>query len=325
MKNAFVTSLGSVSGDIVIKSLKRMGFRVIGCDIYPKEWVADAYNVDVFYQAPYVSDTEAYLNFVHDICEKEDVDYLLPLIDLEVDLLNKNRDWFDEHGVCLCMSPEKTLDICRNKKILAEFISENCPCITTIPTMLLKDIKERPWTFPLVCKPFNGRSSQGLRYIYSEQEWELFAETADKNNYIVQPFVSGPIVMVEIVRNPKTDQTITITRQELLSTPHGCATTVMMYQDKKIEAECVELARTLGIAGSVNFEFIRDDQGVYHFVECNPRFSAGVEFSCLGGYEVIINHMRCFMGKEIDPYTFQHKRIIARKYEEYVTSIDSEE
>ena len=61
MKTALVTALGSVSGDIVIKSLKRMGMRVIGCDIYPKEWVADAYNVDVFYRAPYVSDVEKYL------------------------------------------------------------------------------------------------------------------------------------------------------------------------------------------------------------------------------------------------------------------------
>ena len=64
MKTALVTALGSVSGDIVIKSLKRMGMRVIGCDIYPKEWVADAYNVDVFYRAPYVSDVEKYLKFV---------------------------------------------------------------------------------------------------------------------------------------------------------------------------------------------------------------------------------------------------------------------
>lgn len=323
MKTALVTSLGSVSGDIVIKSLKRMGMRVVGCDVYPKEWVADAYNVDVFYRAPYVSDVEKYLEFMHGVCEKEKVDFVLPLIDLEVDLLNKNREWFEANNVCLCMSPEKTLDICRNKKILAEFIDENCPCITTIPTMRLKDIQDRPFdSFPLVCKPHNGRSSQGLRYIYDEQEWELFAQTADKDSYIVQPYVSGPIVMVEIVRNPSQNQTVTITRQELLSTPHGCATTVMMYQDKALEANCVELANTLGIAGSVNFEFIRDEKGVYHFVECNPRFSAGVEFSCLGGYEVIINHMRCFMTKEIDTFTFKSKRIIARKYEEYVTSID---
>ena len=322
MKTALVTALGSVSGDIVIKSLKRMGMRVIGCDIYPKEWVADAYNVDVFYRAPYVSDVEKYLKFVHDVCENEKVDFVLPLIDLEVDLLNKNREWFEENNICLCMSPEKALDICRNKKVLADFIDEHCPNIKTIPTMWLRDAKDCPFAFPLVCKPINGRSSQGLRYIYDKAEWEAFAETADKDNYIVQPFISGPIVLVEIVRNPSTNQTVAIPRQELLRTPHGCATTVLMYHDEKLENDAIALANTLGVAGSVNFEFIRDEDGVYHFIECNPRFSAGTEFSCLSGYEVVINHMRCFENKEIDPFTFKKKMIIARKYEEYVTSID---
>lgn len=325
MKTAFITSLGSVSADITIKSLKRMGFRLVGCDIYPREWVADAMNVDAFYQAPYVSEADKYLEFVHRVCEEEKVDYLLPLIDLEVDLLNHNRGWFEEHDVCLCMSPEKTLDICRNKKVLADFIDENCPCIRTIPTIRLKDIQERPWSFPLVCKPHNGRSSQGLQYIYDEAEWERFVRTADQEVYIVQPYVKGPIVMVEIVRNGRENKTVTITRREVLSTPHGCATTVYMYQDKQLEANCVELADTLGIEGSVNFEFIRDDSGEYHFVECNPRFSAGVEFSCLGGYEVIVNHMRCFMGGHIDSYTFRNNQYIARKYEEYVTKIETGE
>ena len=64
MKTAFITSLGSVAGDIVIKSLKQHGYRVVGCDIYPKEWVVDANNVDVFYRAPYSSDVDNYLKFV---------------------------------------------------------------------------------------------------------------------------------------------------------------------------------------------------------------------------------------------------------------------
>ena len=51
MSNVLLTSIGSVAADIAIKSLKRLGHRVVGADIYPREWVADAYNVDVFYRA----------------------------------------------------------------------------------------------------------------------------------------------------------------------------------------------------------------------------------------------------------------------------------
>ncbi|MFQ9705363.1 MAG: ATP-grasp domain-containing protein [Enterocloster clostridioformis] len=52
--------------------------------------------------------------------------------------------------------------------------------------------------------------------------------------------------------------------------------------------------------GCVNMEFIEDRDGVYHMLECNPRFSGGVEFSCLAGYDCVTNHLRCFEGKEIE-------------------------
>ena len=86
----------------------------------------------------------------------------------------------------------------------------------------------------------------------------------------------------------------------------------------------IDLAEKLGIRGDVNFEYILDPEGIYHLVECNPRFSAGCEFSCMGGYDCVVNHMRCFMGKPIEDYHFKHSMIIARKYEEYITAVDSE-
>jgi hypothetical protein len=127
MKTALITSTGSVAADITLKSLKRMGFRVVGCNIYPKEWIVESCEMDVFYQAPPVSDQENYLAFMKDLCVKEKVEYLLPMIDYEIDLLNCNREWFEEQGVTLCMSPKESLDIIRNKKTLAEFIEINCP------------------------------------------------------------------------------------------------------------------------------------------------------------------------------------------------------
>ena len=42
----------------------------------------------------------------------------------------------------------------------------------------------------------------------------------------------------------------------------------------------------------------------------------------MGGYDYIENHMKCFMGKEIEDAHFKHNMIIARKYEEYITAVD---
>ena len=45
MENILVTAIGSFSADIVIKDLKRHGYKVIGTDINQKELIVDAYNV----------------------------------------------------------------------------------------------------------------------------------------------------------------------------------------------------------------------------------------------------------------------------------------
>lgn len=317
MKTALITSTGSVATDITLKSLKRMGFKVVGCNIYPKEWIVESCEMDAFYQAPPVSDNENYLKFMKELCVKENINYVLPMIDYEIDLLNVNREWFEENDVVLCMSPKKSLDIIRNKKKLADFIEKNCLNTIIIPTKLIGEIQQLAWEFPVVCKPYNGRSSQGLRYIYNQKEWDTFLTETDIQNYIVQPYISGARIVVEIVRSK--NKTVAMTRRELLATQHGCSLTVLTYQDKVLEKNACELADSLGVIGDVNFEYILDEEGNYHFIECNPRFSAGCEFSCMNGYDCVENHMRCFMEQEIEEYNFKHNLIIARKYEEYIT------
>ena len=321
MKTALVTSIGSVAVDITIKSLKRLGYRLIGTDIYPKGYNVDSMNVDVFYQVSPVKERQNYSQELIDICSAEHVDYILPMIDDEVDFFNDNRSEFEQKGITICISPSKAINIIRNKKTLSDFIRDNCPDIKNIPTLYVRDIDDLPWAYPVVCKPYNGRSSQGRVYIYNEDEWKTYKQTADKEFSIVEPFIPGYMVVVELVRSNDNNKCIAITRQELISTPHGCATTVRMFQDKSIEGRSCELARKLGINGCVNFEYIVDDKGEYHFVECNPRFSAGAEFSQMSGYALIENHMNCFTGKNIDDYVFQQEMIIARKYEEYITVV----
>lgn len=321
--NALVTAIGSFSADIVIKGLKKKGFRVIGCDIYPKEWIVDANFVNEFYQVPLTTKTRRYLEVVQEICIKEKIKYILPLTDVEVDVFNQNRKWFIDNNVCLCISPKEALEICRNKKLIEEFIRKNSDInINTIPTSMFNDVEKSPYEYPIVCKPYNGRSSQGVQYIYNDDEWNLLKKYSSNRNYIIQPYIGGKIVTVDVVRNPETEKVTVLARKELLRTLNGAGTSVYVYRDDMLEKNCKDLARTLGICGCVNFEFILDKNDIYHFIECNPRFSGGVEFSCIAGYDYIGNHMNCFCGEDIDEFGLIHNHYISRKYEEYITKVE---
>ena len=322
MSTVFVTSLGSVAADITIKTLRRLGHRIIGSDINPREYVADAMEVDVFYRAPYSADVQNYLTFVEKVCAEQGVDYVFPMTDVDIVVFNANRERLAGTGAVFCMSPKSALDVIRNKKTLAEFIDAHCPEIKTIETRRLVDCPENPFGYPVILKPYDGRSSIGLFRVYSQTDWSAaMSQIEEPERYIVQPFVEGPIVMTEMCRNPETGTCVAVTREELVETANFCAISVRHYQDVELEERCKKLAAALDIRGSVNFEWILDPQGTYHFVECNPRFSAGAEFTVMAGYEVVANHLRCFQGKEIEDFTYRHQLIIARKYEEYITKV----
>lgn len=320
MRNVLVTAIGSFSADIVIKNLKKLGFNVVGCDIYPKEWIVDSYNVSSFYRAPYATNESEYIKFIYDICKKENINFIFPLTDIEVDIFNKNRNLFEAEKIKVCISSEDTIELCRDKAKIARFLSRKNIC-NTIKTQLLTEINIDEIDFPVVCKPYNGRSSQGLKYINTIEELEAFIKNSDISNYIIQPFISGDIITVDIVRQAKTNQTVAICRKELLRTQNGAGTSVYVFSNNDLERDAINIANELDINGCVNFEFIEDSSGNMHFIECNPRFSGGVEFSCIAGYDCVLNHIKCFINKEIDNKFSIKNQYICRKYEEYVTSI----
>lgn len=315
--NAMITAIGSLSADIIIKNLRSMKYSLIGCDIYPREWICDAYNVDFFYQVPYASD-EKYIDFIQGVAKKHNVKYILPLTDVELDVLNINRKWFEKNDICLCISSSETLGICRNKKKLEEFISSSLD-VNTIPTALLIDSEGYPEKFPVIGKPLDGRSSQGLKLVHDPDEWDGFVRNVDKRRYIVQPYIRGSIVTVDVVRQKDGKKIVAIARKELLRTPNGAGTSVYVFKDRSIENQCKQIADELNIIGCVNFEFICDESGTYHFMECNPRFSGGVEFSCMAGYDCVKNHIRSYASEEIEDFELPCNMYIARKYEEYIT------
>ena len=115
MRTVVVTAIGSFSADIVIKKCRENGMRVIGCDVYPGEWIADAGNVDAFYQVPYASDTDHYIETMLSICRKEGAKAVIPLTDAEIDVFNLHRREFGEINAALCMSDKACIGLCRDK------------------------------------------------------------------------------------------------------------------------------------------------------------------------------------------------------------------
>lgn len=313
MKTILVTAIGSFSADVTLRTLKRSGFRVVGCDIYPRSWIANSLLTDQFAQAPLCNSPE-YLPFVESLCACESVDYLLPLTDFEVDALNPHRQHLADLGITLCISPSRTIALCRDKLACWEHLRDHTD-LPLIPTRCLSQVPENEAPVPCVLKPRDGRSSQGLHKIPDARHWNFFTANLDPHKTLVQPLIEGDIVTVDVVRSP--DGTcVCMPRKELQRTLNGAGLTVETFWDETLVQLCRKAAQALSIIGCVNFEWIVAEQGFY-FLECNPRFSGGLAFSHLAGYNCVENHMACFGSGIIEPQVIPQRRVLTRKYTEY--------
>ncbi|WP_052173427.1 ATP-grasp domain-containing protein [Prevotella sp. RM4] len=308
--NILVTAIGSMSAECVLSKLKEMQHFVVGIDIYPKKWHYETSICDIFSQAPFAKNEKDYISFLLKTCLKYNIEYIIPLTDLEIDIINKNRTIFEEKRIILCMQRPEVLNIVRNKFRLHSFFL-NDPLIPSLKTHLLSE-NDTQFTFPAIVKPYNGRSSEGLMLIKNELQ---ISSIEHPENYIIQEYKDGYIYTVDYCRSSISQKDVAIPRRELLRTKNGAGLTIEIVSDKKLEQIASRIGNELNINGCVNMEFIYNNKK-YYLIDINPRFSAGIAFSVISGYDMIKNHLNCFIDKDIDSKPQIKKGIIIKKYTE---------
>lgn len=311
--NILVTAIGSMSADCVIHCLKRVADKIIGCDIYPAHWLMEAKSCDKFYQAPLAVEEEKYICFLMRVCDENNISYLIPLTDIEIDIINKYRNDFEMRHVTLCIPSSQTLEVARNKYNLYNEFKED-KNVPSIKTCLCNSEDIAAFTFPCIAKPLNGRSSEGLKCLNTVEELSYIS---DSGRYIIQEYKAGNVYTVDYVRCEQTRQDFAIAREELLRTKNGAGLTVRILDDSALHQLAAYVGRQLKINGCVNMEFIKKDS-VFYLIDLNPRFSAGVAFSVGAGYDMVKNHLNCFIGKPIDPSISVKENIVTKQYKEII-------
>ena len=295
-----LTAIGSMSALCIIKQLHKAGHRVVGCDIYPREWHYEASLCDDFRQAPYAN-SDQYIPFLIQFAKESGAKYIFPLTDLEIDVIDVYRDLFVKEGITICMSSKETLSIARNKLILYGTF-ENDANVASIPTYTYDNLNKL--SFPCVAKPYNGRSSEGLYYIHEIGQLGIIKE---KSLYIFQECIDGVVCTVDYVREPNSRRNFCVPREELLRTKNGAGITVRIFHNSKLEELVNYIGNKLNIVGTVNMEFINKGD-IFYLIDINPRFSAGIAFSCKTGYDFVNAHLDCFIGNDIpEPISFEEK------------------
>lgn len=310
--NILITAIGSMSAEAVISQLRQASHRVIGCDIHPAHWLYTSRLVSAFAQIPLARDESAWLEAIVTLCQEHRIELIIPLTDVEVDVLSAHRHLLPA-GTQAAIMPASAVTLCRDKYAWYKQL-RNHPQVHLLPGCKLSDWQPEPdTTFPVMLKPRNGRSSEGLRTIHSAEELLEARSRLSADAWIVQPKIAGNIYTVDIVHQRSSGAWSAVARKELIRTSNGAGISVEIFPDSILCETAAEVARVLGTNGCFNMEFIGGPDS-YLLMDINPRFSAGIEFSLKAGYDMVNNHLHCFSLDLIHPQCPYQTAVYTRHY-----------
>lgn len=291
----------------LIKYLKK-GFKIIGVDC--SNLTPAVHFVDKFYEIPKYYEVN-YVEALLEICKKEKIDIVIPLLENEFLLLDEHRDRFKDIGTFLMLSDKRVLSICSDKWQTYRFLLEKN--IKTPESFLKKE--DCTDSFPLFIKPRNGMGSKHSYKIINTKELDFYFDVID--NPILQKFIEGTEYTIDCVCDLR-GKPISVVPRERIEVRAGEVSKSKTVKDFDIINATIELCNKLKAIGPITIQCIRDSKGNIKFTEINPRFGGGVPLSMEAGVDYGRILKEIALGNEVKPIIGQFREITMLRYDEAV-------
>jgi len=331
-----ITACGNVYMPGITDSIRNNGerrIRLIGADMNHDDTILQMF--DQYYQVPR-GDDPGYGDAILDICVKEHVDVVIPIMSVELVTLARNREKFEKAGVSLSISSLEALEIANNKLALFEYMKEHgipSPRFCAVNSVEDVDPALEQVGVPVVFKTNEGSGSRGMRIIDpSRSRFDIlfhekptsayvtlrdFKETlqeGDMPNMLAMEYLPGHEYSVDLLcDNGKV--LYGLCRRGL-----NVQTSIILdgvVEDKpEIIRLCSQVAEKLKLTGNIGFDVKERADGTPVIMECNPRVTAGIsEFTASGVNLLYLNIKRC-LGEPLPELTPRYGVIMKRRYQE---------
>ncbi|MEK4239917.1 ATP-grasp domain-containing protein [Paenibacillus sp. FSL H7-0714] len=239
-------------------------------------------------------------------CNEQHIKYIIPTRDGELSYFSRYKGELQQNGVHVMVSEMKGVETCLDKLL---FFQEGLALgFSVIPTA--EESSALDVSHFVVKERFGaGSESIGLNKILDEAE-----EYAKRLQHpIFQPYIKGMEVSVDVYvqKNGVSKGAIARKREIVVGGESQITTT---FRDEMLEQQCADFAEKLGLYGHVLFQVIIDDEGKYHFIECNSRFGGASRLSIECGLDSFYWFLLESGGSDLTQYPFvraaQDKRLI---------------
>lgn len=231
--------------------------------------------VDHPYIVPPVTSSE-YIDSLVDICRKEHIDLVFPLIDPDIPRLSQARALIEATGAKLAVIQSHAVKITDDKWLTYQFFERIK--IPTPRTWLARSVPKNV-DFPLFVKPRNGSASRGTFKVENRRELDFFTD------YVHDPVVQEYFPGEEITNDVLCDldgNIVSIVSRKRLETRGGEVVKGTTVYHNVITKHCVAIAQQLPAIGPITVQCIAKED-MFYFTEINARFGGGIPLSIAAG------------------------------------------
>ena len=291
-----VTAVGAIIGQGIAASLRKSGLavRIIGVDRDPMG--IGRHFCDSFYPKPACDeDTPEYTSFWLDLLDREQVDLVLPGLELDVLFFSRHRSAFEGAGARIVLNDADLIEVAQDKWDFGLELQRHG--IAPIPACLNRD-----WSGcvtglgppPLLLKPRQGNGSRGIAVLRDEEDF-LYWSRKSRDAFLVQKFVGTDEAEYTVGAFGLGDGralTPIIFRRKLSVAGNTQYAEVVAHP---ILADAVaRLAAIFKPVGPTNYQF-RMEGDTPWLLEINPRFSSSTSLRAAFGYNEALMSVEFFL------------------------------
>lgn len=261
------------------------------------------------YIAPEIS-SEGYIEFLLDICKKENIKGILTMLDADIMILSANIKRFEEIGVVSFIASNSMAKVCDDKFLTYKFLVDNqFNCAKTYNDLgkFLSAYENDEIDFPVFLKPNIGDGSRGVCKINNLYELKNYIEK--KDNLIIQQYLDGVELDADVYVDIITGEVVDLFIKRKISTTIGGADKVVSYFDCEVVQLINELCKSLKIRGPIDIDLFKMGNR-YYISEINPRL--GANYIC--AHELGVNFCKLIYKNMIG-------EVNSPRYTEYKTNL----
>lgn len=265
-----------------------------------------------------------YINKLLDLCTKNKIDMVVPLIDTELEVLAANYGKFRDNGVMAVISPAKTIDTAFDKYntyLCARQAGIETPITVTSIEEALELISAGKLSWPVMVKPRKGSASMFTYSCRNEGEMKLAFNHCPSP--VIQQFAHGEEYGFDIFCDGNF-KPISVFCKKKIAMRAGETDKAVSVNDKKLIDLGVKIAQAFPAFGPVDVD-VKMFKNVPMLLEVNPRFGGGYPCSHLCGADFPAKLIAICKGHELTPDIGNYKAGIYMFKQDEILSPTAEE